>query len=250
MTSPFIFLQSDWLIGISLNFVLVFFARRIPLLTKAGWLHAGILGSILWGSLGWKGWLSVVIYFVLGSLVTKIGFAYKQSKGIAESRGGRRGPENVWGSAGTGAILAILYQLLNGVGENIIFVCFAASFAAKLSDTFGSEIGKRWGKRAVLITSFKAVPVGTDGAISLEGTIASLFGSLFMTIGMLSLSFISSVPSFFIVLISGFIATIFESLIGALAQHKLNFLTNELINFLQTSFASLIALAFSILLIS
>jgi len=37
-----------------------------------------------------------VLYLVLGSLVTKIKFAEKQAKGIAEGREGRRGPENVW----------------------------------------------------------------------------------------------------------------------------------------------------------
>ena len=47
-------------------------------------------------------------FVLLGSIVTRIGIDYKQSKGIAENRGGKRGPENLWGSAATGAILAIM----------------------------------------------------------------------------------------------------------------------------------------------
>jgi len=42
-------------------------------------------------------------YFVLGSAVTKIKMKEKEEAGIAEKRGGARGPENVWGSAGSAA---------------------------------------------------------------------------------------------------------------------------------------------------
>ena len=64
-------------------------------------------------------------------------------------------------------------------------VGFAASFAAKLADTFGSEIGKRFGKDTYLITSLKKVDRGTEGGISIEGTLASVLGSIFMAFIML-----------------------------------------------------------------
>ena len=68
-------------------------------LTPSGLLHAWILGVALWSTLGWRGWLVCVLYLVFGSLVTKVKQAEKEAKGIAEKRGGARGPENVWGSA-------------------------------------------------------------------------------------------------------------------------------------------------------
>ena len=111
-------------------------------MTKSGWVSAGILGTILWGCLSWQGWMSVVIYLLFGSLVTKIGFKFKKAQGIAEKRGGRRGPENVWGSAATGLFLAIMTNC-NAANVVMFKIGFAASFAAKLADTFGSEIGKR-----------------------------------------------------------------------------------------------------------
>lgn len=40
---------------------------------------------------------------MLGSAVTKIKMKEKEEAGIAEKRGGARGPENVWGSAGSAA---------------------------------------------------------------------------------------------------------------------------------------------------
>ena len=101
-----------WLQALLINTVLIALAQRLPLLTRAGWAHAGILGTVLWGCLGWTGWVAVVVYLALGSAVTKLGFEQKQERGLAEARGGQRSPANVWGSAATGAGLALLICLL------------------------------------------------------------------------------------------------------------------------------------------
>ncbi|MFM9072925.1 MAG: DUF92 domain-containing protein, partial [Cyanobium sp.] len=65
---------SHWLVALVLNALLIALAQRAPLLTTEGWIHAGILGTVLWGSLGWRGWLAVVAYLAVGSAVTKLGF--------------------------------------------------------------------------------------------------------------------------------------------------------------------------------
>ena len=230
-----------WLSALLIHGVLIALAQRLPLLTRAGWVHAGALGTILLGSLGWQGWLAVVLYLVLGSAVTKLGFRDKQRRGLAEGRGGSRGPENVWGSAATGAALALLI----GAGaepRSVLLVGFAASFAAKLADTFGSEIGKRWGRTTVLITSFRRVPPGTEGAISLEGTLASALGSLLMSVLMLALQLLPSWPVTGLVMLIGLLASLAESLFGALVQDRFDWMSNELVNALQTSLAAVLAI--------
>ena len=234
---------AQWLWAFVLNALLIAVAQRLPLLTSAGWVHAGALGTILWGCLGWRGWLAVVIYLVLGSMVTRLGMAQKKLAGLAEGRGGRRGPENVWGSAATGAVVAILIKLDLGF-EPLLYLGFSASFAAKLADTFGSEIGKRWGRTTVLITTLRPVPAGTDGAISLEGTLASALGSLLMTFVMVSLSLVPfGLEGALLVASIGLLATLMESLLGAIAQDRISWLSNELVNGLQTSFAAVFAIA-------
>ena len=230
-----------WLYALLIHGVLIALAQRLPLLTRAGWVHAGALGTILLGALGWQGWFAVVLYLVLGSAVTKLGFRDKQRRGLAEARGGSRGPENVWGSAATGAALALLI----GAGvepRSVLLVGFAASFAAKLADTFGSEIGKRWGRTTVLITSFRRVPPGTEGAISLEGTLASALGSLLMSVLMLALQLLPSWPVTGLVMLIGLVATLAESLFGALVQDRFDWMSNELVNALQTSLAAVLAI--------
>ena len=230
-----------WIQALLLNGALIALAQRAPVLTAQGWIHAGALGTILWGCLGWQGWAAVVAYLVLGSLVTRIGFRTKQERGLAEGRGGRRGPENVWGSAATGAILALLI----GAGvtpKPLLLVGFAARFAAQLGDTFGSEIGKRWGRTTVLITSFRRVPPGTEGAISLEGTLASALGSLLMSVLMLALQLLPSWPVTGLVMLIGLVAPLAESWFGAVVQDRFDWMSNELVNALQTSLAAVLAI--------
>ena len=230
-----------WINAFLINFLLIFVGHRLPFLTKKGWIHAGILGTLLLGSIGWNGWISVCVYLLLGTLVTKIGYKNKASRGIAEARGGQRGPENVWGSAATGCSLALLSCLWPNF-LNLFMVGFASSFSAKLSDTFSSEIGKRFGKRTYLITTFKPVLPGTEGAISIEGSMAGLLGSFIMTFFMLKLSIISGMYAAFIVFLSGYLATFLESYIGAVAQNKIDWMTNELVNSIQTSIAATISI--------
>ena len=230
-----------WLQAILINTALIAGAQRLPLLTPSGWVHAGALGTILWGCLGWRGWLAVVVYLAAGSLVTKIGWRDKQKRGLAEARGGRRAPANVWGSAATGAALALLIG--SGLEPKALLLAgFCASFAAKLADTFGSEIGKRWGGQPRLITTLRPVPAGTEGAISVEGTLASAAGSVLMTLVLFALQLLPSLAVSAVVMLIGFVATLAESLLGALAQDRVAWLSNELVNAMQTTLAALLAI--------
>ena len=232
-----------WGTAVLINGALIAWAQRLPLLTRAGWVHAAVLGTVLWGCLGWQGWITVVLYLAFGSLVTRIGLRRKQELGLAEARGGRRGPANVWGSAAVGAALALLI----GAGlqpRSMLLVGFAASFAAKLADTFGSEIGKRYGRTTVLITTLRQVPAGTEGAVSVEGTLASAVGSVLMTLIVVALHLVAAGPMALMVAAVGLVATLLESLLGAVAQDRLPGLTNEMVNGLQTAAGAIIAMGF------
>ena len=39
-----------WLTALVVNGVLISVAQRFPVLTRAGWCHAGLLGTVLWGA--------------------------------------------------------------------------------------------------------------------------------------------------------------------------------------------------------
>jgi uncharacterized protein (TIGR00297 family) len=225
---------NPWLVGVGLNTILLGIVAIIPkkLLTPAGIFHAWLLGVIIWGTLGWTGYLVVVFYFIVGSGVTRIGMAEKEAAGIAEKRSGARGSENVWGSALVAALCAVGVLFLP---EWRFLLClgYVASFSTKLSDTTASEVGKAYGKRTFLITTLQPVARGTEGAVSLEGTLAGIVGSVAISLVAWGVDLIDILGIVFCV-VAAFIATNLESVIGATLQSKYTWLTNEVVNIFNT----------------
>ncbi|MEB3190695.1 MAG: TIGR00297 family protein [Snowella sp.] len=236
-------LANPWLQAIALNTVLLAIAFLAPkkLLTPMGYLHAWLLGVIVWGCLGWQGYGVVMFYFLVGSGVTRIGLERKEAEGIAEKRSGQRGPENVWGSALTATLCALLTLILTPDWSPLLILGYVASFSTKLADTTASEVGKAYGQRTFLITSLQPVPRGTEGAVSLEGTIAGIVASLLIALvawgfGMISLEGIG------LCAIAAFVATNIESVIGATLQSRWSWLTNEVVNIINTLIGALLAM--------
>ena len=202
-------------------------------LTPTGLVHAWALGVILWSSfVGWRGYSLCVLYLVVGSAATKIKQKQKEAQGIAEGRGGARGPENVWGSAATAAMCA-LYGFRKPSLRPLLAVAYVSSLATKLSDTLASEVGKAYGKTCYLSTTLKRVPPGTEGAVSLEGTLAGFAGSVAAAAYAVAVG-LTPRQAMAPVIIAAFVATTCESWLGAGAQGKVKWLTNEVINFLNT----------------
>ena len=243
---------NPWVVAIGLNTALLAFAWVAPkkLLTSAGYLNAWLLGVLIWGTLGFPGYLVVMFYFLVGSFVTKVGLEQKEAEGIAEKRSGARGPENVWGSALTatlcalGTVVSLNSQL--SYFHPFFLLGYVASFSTKLSDTCASEIGKAYGQRTFLITTLQPVARGTEGAVSLEGTLAGAVASLAQAL----IGFLVGLINGFDVLLcvlAAFIATNIESVIGATLQSRYTWLTNELVNILNTLIGAASAMLLSVL---
>ena len=238
-----------WLVAIALNSILLVVAAIIPkkLLTPAGLINAWGLGVVVWGTLGWRGYGVVMFYFLVGSAVTRIGMAQKEAEGIAEKRGGARGPENVWGSAFAATICAIgvaaiSWGWLDPSWKSLLLLGYVASFSTKLADTTASEVGKAYGKSTFLITTLQPVARGTEGAISLEGTLAGIVGGVLISLVAYSVGLIT-LTGVIICTIAAFIATNLESVIGATLQSKIDWLSNELVNVINTIIGAVVAIA-------
>ena len=121
---------------------------------------------------------------------------------------------------------------LSGADVRWALAAFAGAFATALFDTVSSEIGQLYGRHPFLITTLKRVPVGTDGAVSAEGTLAGLAAGA--VLGALGWAFgLYGAWGILFVTAGAFIGTTFESIIGALgsAGKRIN---NELLNFINT----------------
>ncbi|KAJ3695125.1 hypothetical protein LUZ60_000502 [Juncus effusus] len=221
-------------------------------LSVSGIGAAFVLGSLTWRAFGPSGFVLVASYFVMGTAVTKVKIAQKEAMGIAEKRSGRRGPGSVIGSGAAGSLCALMSIL--GFGGDVLSplwkLGFVASFCTKLSDTASSEIGKAYGKTAYLVTNMKVVPRGTEGAVSLEGTIAGFFASVFLASVAYFLNEVD-IEQVVICVIASQIANFGESLIGAALQDKEGFqwLNNDVVNVINISTGSILAILMQQILI-
>lgn len=247
--------------AVSLNSILYVLARlvRQHALTHTGLLHAYGLGVLLWSCLSWQGYVLCFSFLILGSLVTKIGRTEKEALGIAEKREGARGPENLWGAAGVAAICALgafLCKILLATQpgaeyqplHDLFLLGYTASLATKISDTTASEIGKAYGSVTYLVTTLQAVPKGTEGAVSAEGTLAGMFASLVAAIYALAVGLLGDWRYVGIVLVAAFVATSAESFIGATIQEDYQW-SNEFVNFVNTGIGAVVAMLLGWLLL-
>ncbi|PKA64624.1 hypothetical protein AXF42_Ash007371 [Apostasia shenzhenica] len=243
----------SWKSAIASN-VLIFMAGSpllLPGLSVSGIGASFLLGVLIWRAFGAPGFLLVATFFVVGTAMTKLKMAHKESLGVAEKRRGRRGPGSVIGSSAAGCLCALLSicDLGGATFAGVWQLGFVASFCTKLSDTVSSEIGKAYGRTTYLVTTFKVVPRGTEGAISVEGTIAGLLASVLLaSVGYLVGKI--DVAQAAICVVASQIANFGESYIGAAFQDKDGFkwLNNDVVNVVNITVGGILAIVMQQLL--
>ncbi|MDQ4106909.1 MAG: DUF92 domain-containing protein [Actinomycetota bacterium] len=203
------------------------FAVLAYALGMVGW--GGALGGFgiaapIYLSLGWRGFAVLALFVVGGSALTRLGYGRKQTGGTAEARGGRRGARNAFANGGVAVLCALLAALTPY--QEVFAAAFVASVGAAFADTAESEVGQLYSGTPRLITTFMRVPPGTDGAVSLPGTLAGLAAAGSTAALGLSVGLIGSVGDGLFVAAAAFLGTVADSLVGALAPRVGNELTN------------------------
>ena len=189
------------------------------------------LGLLSLRAFGAGGYAIVCMYFVLGAAVTKLKLKEKAAEGTAEGGGsGKRGYGSVVGSGAAGIAAAIAALLSPPETAPLWKLAYSASFCTKLADTTASEVGKAYGKTTYLSTTLQRVPRGTEGAVSLEGTLAGVAASVVLACLAAAGGMVQGGRGIAICVVAAFIANTFESVLGATAQGRLPWLTNDLVN--------------------
>jgi len=210
-------------------------AYALGMISRSGALGGLLIGTTIYTSLGARGFAVLALFVVGGSLLTRLGYRSKQRAGTAQEHGGRRSARNAIANCAVATSCAIFAA---ATGSEPLTAAFVASLGAAFADTAESEIGQLFSRRPRLITTLSKVPPGTDGAISLPGTLAGV-GAAGLTASLgLTLELLSSPGSALLVATAAFLGTIADSLIGGLLSRA----GNELTNVLCTLVAALIAL--------
>jgi uncharacterized protein (TIGR00297 family) len=227
--------------AVAVNAVAAWAGWRVRTVTAGGAIAGGLIGTAVFAGAGWQGWALLLVAFLAAAATSRLGLTHKALLGIAEPRGGRRGTGNAFANTGVAAISAILAVTTPHRGAALL--ALAAALVAGASDTVASEIGKAWGRRTVLVTTFARVPPGTSGAISLEGTAAGLAAALLLAALAFALNLVAAPVVAFIV-VAATLSSVVESALGATLEGP-GILNNDLLNFLNTASAAGLALLLS-----
>jgi len=205
----------------------------------SGFIGGFVIGVLVYASLGYHGFLILLTFFIIGTACTRLGYSTKAAKGIAQEAGGARSAKHTAAKGLVALIAAIVYFFFPET--NWIIVGFISALATAAADTASSEIGQLYGRTPILITSFKVVEPGTEGAVSLEGTFAGIVAGAIL--GAMAWLFWPEMgfAVFIAVTLASFIGNLVESVLGATLEN-LPWVTNEHINFLNTLIGAIIGI--------
>ena len=98
-----------------------------------------------------------------------------------------------------------------------------------------------YGQTTYLVTNFKKVPRGTEGAVSLEGTAAGAAAALLFAVIARLVKLVDG-TGVVAITVAAIVANFIESFVGATVQGRVRWLTNDLVNALQISIAAVLAM--------
>jgi uncharacterized protein (TIGR00297 family) len=222
-------------LGVTACFAVLAYA--LGMVSRGGALGGFVVGTAIYVSLGPQGFAILAFFVVGGSLLTRLGYGRKRRSGTAEAAGGRRGARNALANCGVAVACALLYTLTS---SDVLAAAFVAALGAAFADTAESEVGQIYGRAPRLITTLGKVLPGTDGAVSLAGTLAGIAAAALTAVLGLALGLIDDPTSMLLVALAAFLGTVVDSLVGALAPR----VGNELTNFLCTLVAAALVVAF------
>jgi len=207
-------------------------ARFVRGVSFSGAIAGAVICFVLFAGAGPGAFVALVSVFILTWISTRLGYGRKQKLGTAQSREGR-GAAQVLANLSISAACAGVFKITGNVA---FLLATAAALSEAAADTVSSELGQAGSAKARLITSWKVVPAGTDGGVSVAGTLGGVAAAVLVTlvcvgVGMFPLrqTAVSVMAALF-----GMIA---DSYLGATLE-KRKLLNNNGVNFLGTLIAA------------
>lgn len=196
-------------------------AIRAKALDKGGFLASVAVGYAIFLGGGWRWFVVIATFFILGVGFTWYKYEHKKKLGGAQEKGGARNWPNILANGGLAAVFGAC-ELLFGGGAFAVLYLGAMSAAA--SDTVATELGllNRSAPRLITHPGRSVVP-GTSGGVSRLGFGGSLLASFAIGIIAALLGVVPGASPVAVVLISvigGFAGSVADSLIGATFQRK------------------------------
>jgi uncharacterized protein (TIGR00297 family) len=188
-------------------------------LSESGVAGAVLTGTAIFGFGGWHWGLLLILFFSSSSVLSHFRAQAKEPLAEKFDKGGQRDLGQALANGGWGALLALASFLWP---SPLWFAAFVGAMAAVNADTWATEIGVMAPRPPRLITTWKRVPVGTSGAISVLGTGAALAGAAFIGAFAALFAWIAGMPAPWLYLLvgalGGLAGSLVDSLLGATVQ--------------------------------
>lgn len=216
-----------------LLFILGFITYRRKSLDLFGSAVMVFMGVVIIFSAGTNWLLLIVLFLIMCLLATRFSKKYKRSLGQFE---GRRTSKNVISNGVVACFMAAFG------GYYLPFVGgFIGAIATATADTLASEIGVL-DQEPRLITTFQKVDPGTNGAVSVLGTVTGMVGAAIIGIAAYLLGIVPSPLSAIVVsVISGTVGCFMDSILGAVFENR-DLLTNEHVNLIATIVGAIVGI--------
>lgn len=161
--------------------IIALVAWRARSLTPSGAVAALVVGTIALCA-AWGVGLLLIAWFALAALLSRLGKARKAARVAAVvAKPDARDWMQVLANGGTFAACAAATFAIDGAASPrqslLLHVAAAGALAAAGADTWATEIGTLYGAAPWSLRTRSRVPVGTSGAVTLEGTLALVAGA-------------------------------------------------------------------------
>ncbi len=208
-------------------------ARWIRGVSPSGAIAGAIVCFLLYAGAGPGAFAGLVSVFALAWITTRLGYQRKQRLGTAEKQDGRTASQ-VLANLGVAASCAALYAASQG--KAIFLLATAAALSEAAADTVSSELGQASSEKARLITTWEQVPAGTDGGVSLIGTLAGIAAATLVSLvcvltGLLAWKWLGTSVA------AAVLGMVADSYLGAWLERR-QLLNNDSVNFLSTLVAA------------
>lgn len=193
-----------------------------------------------------SGLVPLAALFILTFVATRLGRSRKAAKGLAEPRQGRNAAQVIanLGMAALAATVAVsgIFDrfdqdgvLLSSIVTDSAPVLLLAALCESTADTVSSEIGQAYGGVPILLITGRKMRAGTNGAITLYGTLAGILAAILVALaGKWSMGM--RISHTLLALAAGVLGCFFDSFLGATVERE-GWLGNDLVNFASTAFA-------------
>ena len=201
-------------IGLSLSAAVSLLAVRLGVLTVDGGVASTAVGTAVFAAGGLRSSFVLMLFFVTSSALSRGTAAAKSQRVGVSAKSARRDAVQVLANGGVPTAFAVIALIHASFPWQLPF---AGAIAAATADTWATEVGARSHSMPIDIATWRRVSVGSSGAVTILGLVASGAGAAMIAIASAA-AFDFDLSSSTAIAVGGVTGSLIDSILGATVQ--------------------------------